>query len=188
MIYFPWPELAAYRLHRKLFFDELGSRFCAKSSFENIGILCVLRCFQNEELAQKIRTNRKRRVFEVASKCWEHGLSYPTLLGFFPFSIAALANERSCVFTAAGTYRNYTCLANRVDLIALLCRFHFTSLPRCCPGRAITGSRGSTSRQPGQQKLRQLPKELPQPFFRVKDHRSPYLQTPVWFTSFKQFS
>ena len=37
-------------------------------------------------------------------------------------------------------------------------------------------------------KLRQLPKELPQPYFRVKDHRSPYLQTPVWFTSFKQFS
>ena len=31
-------------------------------------------------------------------------------------------------------------------------------------------------------------KELSQPFFHAKDHRSPYLQTPVWFTSFKQFS
>ena len=174
---------------------------------------------------------------------WIHDSSFPTLLGFFPLPIAALAEERSCVFTAAGTYRNCTCFANRAweslnnssaveqwsfcpiravwrtgntysiplfsklspepkiltvhtcrfiqcfpDLIALLCRFCFTSLPRCCPGRAITGRRGRTSRQPGQQKLRQLPKELPQPYFRVKDHRSPYLQTPVWFTSFKQFS
>ena len=59
---------------------------------------------------------------------WIHDSSFPTLLSFFPLPIAALAEERSCVFTAAGTYRNCTCFANRVDLIALLCRFRFTSL------------------------------------------------------------
>jgi len=132
------------------------------------------------------RSNHQKAFFTDAS--WEHDSSFPTLPDFIPLPIAALAEERSCVFTAADTYRNCTCFANRVDLIALLCRFCFTSLPRCFPGGAITGRRGRTSRQPGQQKLRQLPKELPQPYFHVKDHRSPYLQTPVWFTSFKQFS
>ncbi|MBR1978915.1 MAG: hypothetical protein IJ985_05385, partial [Akkermansia sp.] len=47
-------------------FDDLGERFCPKLSFENTGILCVLRCFQNEKLGQKIRPNRNRGVFRGA--------------------------------------------------------------------------------------------------------------------------
>ena len=50
----------------KLFFDELCERFCFKSSSGNSGILGVLQNFQNTELEQKIRTNRKRGVFRDA--------------------------------------------------------------------------------------------------------------------------
>jgi len=146
---------------------------------------------------------------------WIHDSSFPTLLGFFPLPIAALAEERSCVFTAAGTYRNCTCFANRAweslnnssaveqwsfcpiravrktgntysiplfsklspepkiltvhtcrfiqcfpDLIALLCRFCFTSLPRCCPGRAITGRRGEDFQTTGTTKTAATPEGI----------------------------
>ena len=56
------------------------------------------------------------------------------------------------------------------------------------PRKGNHRKKGEDFQATGTTKLRQLPKELPQPYFRVKDHRSPYLQTPVWFTSFKQFS
>ena len=50
----------------KLLFEVLGERFCSHKSFENSGILGVLRNSQNALLRQKIRSKRKRVVFRGA--------------------------------------------------------------------------------------------------------------------------
>ena len=47
-------------------FVVLGERFCFIKSFENSGILCVLRDFQNALPEQKIRPKPKRAVFRGA--------------------------------------------------------------------------------------------------------------------------
>ena len=47
----------------RLLFDDLGERFWFHKRFGKAGILCVLRLFRNALWGQKIRSNRKRRVF-----------------------------------------------------------------------------------------------------------------------------
>ena len=79
------PKIVSICLNR--IFDDLGDRFCLKSSFGNTGILCVFRCFQSAELGQKMRPNRKKIIFlrckKISRKAprkvrWQRGRRYKT--------------------------------------------------------------------------------------------------------------